>query len=597
MEKKERKRIAIISIMTYYAKQIFDETKLYEFRKSPLKKELLDKKIYVYSAKEDKAIIGYFKVSDILNGNTSKILELTGYDKRKDGIDYSIPRFDYLIENKHKIRGYFITRGQDIVLGGLAYVIKRAPAKIYCTNVTKDYITSFAIHNHAKVDYDFDVVNSCDERIIANRKIRFFSTCTNSANSFGIAISTDQGNIVYIDDFVVDTNGDSGFSFNSKMLSTVSEENTLLCMLDSHYADKIGYTNPSYKLVPLIEQIFKDAQGRIFIAIENQDIYNIEKTIQLAIKNNRKIIAFDENTKDALNVVINQPNSYLTKSHFATLDDLNRMRPQDILVIMTGFGQRAFHKITLFASGNYDDKRLKLLPGDTFIIGLHVNNSNEIIFTDSVDELYKNDEVKIYYYNKRQFKLMYASQEDIKTMLSTFRPKYYVPTNGSYRQLLNNAMLSLDMGIGLNHMSVFVLDNGMVLSIDKSGARISPQKVMTGELLVDGLSIGDSDSDIISDRSTLSGDGVIVLGVVVDLKNKMIVGGPDVQTRGLFFVKDSEAILKEVTKLFINIIENELENEYFNKTHCENEVRDIIFKAIRRNAQKSPLIIPLIATI
>ena len=92
------------------------------------------------------------------------------------------------------------------------------------------------------------------------------------------------------------------------------------------------------------------------------------------------------------------------------------MRPQDILVIMTGFGQRAFHKITLFASGNYDDKRLKLLPGDTFIIGLHVNNSNEIIFTDSVDELYKNDEVKIYYYNKRQFKLMYASQEDIKTM-------------------------------------------------------------------------------------------------------------------------------------------------------------------------------------
>ena len=518
-------------------------------------------------------------------------------DKTKHGIDYIIPRFDYLIENKHKIRGYFITRGQDIVLGGLAYVIKRAPAKIYCTNVTKDYITSFAIHNHAKVDYDFDVVNSCDERIIANRKIRFFSTCTNSANSFGIAISTDQGNIVYIDDFVVDTNGDSGFSFNSKMLSTVSEENTLLCMLDSHYADKIGYTNPSYKLVPLIEQIFKDAQGRIFIAIENQDIYNIEKTIQLAIKNNRKIIAFDENTKDALNVVINQPNSYLTKSHFATLDDLNRMRPQDILVIMTGFGQRAFHKITLFASGNYDDKRLKLLPGDTFIIGLHVNNSNEIIFTDSVDELYKNDEVKIYYYNKRQFKLMYASQEDIKTMLSTFRPKYYVPTNGSYRQLLNNAMLSLDMGIGLNHMSVFVLDNGMVLSIDKSGARISPQKVMTGELLVDGLSIGDSDSDIISDRSTLSGDGVIVLGVVVDLKNKMIVGGPDVQTRGLFFVKDSEAILKEVTKLFINIIENELENEYFNKTHCENEVRDIIFKAIRRNAQKSPLIIPLIATI
>ena len=381
------------------------------------------------------------------------------------------------------------------------------------------------------------------------------------------------------------------------MLSTVSEENTLLCMLDSHYADKIGYTNPSYKLVPLIEQIFKDAQGRIFIAIENQDIYNIEKTIQLAIKNNRKIIAFDENTKDALNVVINQPNSYLTKSHFATLDDLNRMRPQDILVIMTGFGQRAFHKITLFASGNYDDKRLKLLPGDTFIIGLHVNNSNEIIFTDSVDELYKNDEVKIYYYNKRQFKLMYASQEDIKTMLSTFRPKYYVPTNGSYRQLLNNAMLSLDMGIGLNHMSVFVLDNGMVLSIDKSGARISPQKVMTGELLVDGLSIGDSDSDIISDRSTLSGDGVIVLGVVVDLKNKMIVGGPDVQTRGLFFVKDSEAILKEVTKLFINIIENELKNDYFDKTHCENEIRDIIFKAIRRNAQKSPLIIPLIATI
>lgn len=517
-------------------------------------------------------------------------------DKTKLGIDYIIPRFDYLIENKNKVKGYFISRGHDVVLGGLPYIIKRVPAPVYCTDITKIFILSFCEHNHIKVDFDFHLVEPSDEVIIDKRKIRFFQTCCNMARSYGIAISTDKGNIVIDDEFVIDNNGDKGYLSNSKMLSSIAEEQTLLLLLNSRYAENIGYTNPKYKLVPLVEQTFKDAQGRIFVAIENPDVYNIEHVIFLAHKMGRKIIAFDDSTRDFFRVITSVYHTDYLKSFSATLDEVNRMRPQDVLVIVAGFGNRVFHKVALFASGEYEDKRLKLNASDTFIIGLPNDNNTEVVFSETIDELYRTD-CHIVYFKKNQFLKMRPSQEDLKTMISLFRPKYYIPICGTYRELLANARMSVDMGIGLNHMNVFVIDNGMVVEIDNNGGRISKEKVIVGDLLVDGRGVGDIDNKLVDERSSLADDGVIILGVAISKDNKRIVAGPDIQTRGLVFVKESEALLKEINRLFLQIINAELAKPNPSIKAMEDASKDIIFKAIRRMTLKSPMIIPIITEI
>ncbi len=515
-------------------------------------------------------------------------------DKTKHGIDFIIPRFDYLLENKERIRAYILTKGKDRIIGGLPYIIKRAPARVYCTDVTKVFLESFCKHHRANVQFDFDIVNPNDTRFINGRKIRFFQTTSNLARSFGVAISTDRGNIVFIDDFVIDSNCDKGYVTSTKMFSEITSEDTLLLMLDSQYANRAGYTNPKFKIVPLIERTFKEAPGRIFVALETNDIYNIEMTIKFGVRCGKKIYGFDEATREIYHKVVKSYQFEIPSDSIGSLDDVGRANPKETLIIMSGFGTKAYNKIALFASGQYSDKRLKLIPGDTFIIGLHTGNSTETLASEAVDELYKTEGVKIIYFNKKDYLKMHASEEDIKTMLSAFRPKYYAPINGMYTGLLANAKISLEMGIGLNHTNVFVLDNGMILELENGKCHISNETVITGDLLVDGINIGDTTSQTLEDRRIFGDDGAIIVGFAYSKSKKAITFGPDIQIRGLVTVKESERILKELTKLLQITLASEFNKNDFNKAQLESNIIDSFSRAARRITLKQPKIITTI---
>ncbi len=512
-------------------------------------------------------------------------------DKTKHGIDFIIPRFDYLLKNKDRVRAYILTKGDDLVIGGLPYLIKRVPAKVYCTDVTRIFLDSFCEHHHARVQFDYDIVNPCDKRIIANRKIRFFQTASALARSFGVAISTSKGNIVFVDDYVIDNNCDNGYVSNTKELSEISGEETLLLMLDSSYATKPGYTNPKFKLVPLVERTFKDAQGRIFVALETNDVYNTEMIIKLGIKYGRKIYAYDDTIREIYYRVVKTYRFEIPSKFIGYLDDVSRARPNEVLIIMSGFGSRIYHKISLFATGQHSDKRIKLIQGDTFILGLHSDNSNETLASEVVNELYRNDGIKIIYFNKKQFLKMRASEEDIKTMITTFRPKYYIPISGMYTELLANAKIALNTGIGLNHSNVFVLDNGMIFEINEKGASIANEEVLVGDLLVDGINVGDGNTSTIEDRAIFGDDGALVIGFSYSKSLRKITYGPDIQPRGIMTIKESERLIKELGKVLEISLNECFALEKVNKIHVQNVVSENISKACRRMTLKDPKII------
>ena len=512
-------------------------------------------------------------------------------DKTKHGIDFIIPRFDYLLKNKDRVRAYILTKGDDLVIGGLPYLIKRVPAKLYCTDVTRIFLDSFCEHHHARVQFDYDIVNPCDKRIIANRKIRFFQTASALARSFGVAISTSKGNIVFVDDYVIDNNCDNGYVSNTKELSEISGEETLLLMLDSSYATKPGYTNPKFKLVPLVERTFKDAQGRIFVALETNDVYNTEMIIKLGIKYGRKIYAYDDTIREIYYRVVKTYRFEIPSKYIGYLDDVSRARPNEVLIIMSGFGSRIYHKISLFATGQHSDKRIKLIQGDTFILGLHSDNSNETLASEVVNELYRNDGIKIIYFNKKQFLKMRASEEDIKTMITTFRPKYYIPISGMFTKLLANAKIALNTGIGLNHSNVFVLDNGMIFEINEKGASISNEMALVGDLLVDGINVGDGNTSTIEDRAIFGDDGALVIGFSYSKSLRKITYGPDIQPRGIMTIKESERLIKELGKVLEISLNECFALEKVNKIHVQNVVSENISKACRRITLKDPKII------
>jgi ribonuclease J len=263
---------------------------------------------------------------------------------------------------------------------------------------------------------------------------------------------------------------------------------------------------------------------------------------------------------------------------------------------MCGFGDRLFKKIATLANGVQEDRRIVLSADDTFVVAAPASPNVEAIATSAIDDLYRSG-VKVRALSKKEIVKMHASEEDIKMVVATLKPKYYLPVKGSYRHLLSNAQLVLGMGLRLSHQNVFVLDNGMVLEITRERARILPESVKVGDLLIDGKGIGDVEGGVINERQQLSDDGVVVLGVTISKSRREVVAGPDVQMRGFVFLKDADSILKEVTKIFLTAVTDGLKRQNYRLLDIQNSASEAIIRYIRRANGKNPMVLPLIIEI
>ena len=215
-------------------------------------------------------------------------------DKTKPGIDFIIPRYDYLVENKERVRGYFITHGYDSVMGALPYIYAKVPAPIYCTGTTVDALKGFCVHNN--LEFSKLAVNRVkvdDDIVISNRLISFFGVTSNFAESIGICISTDQGNVIYMSNSVAHNDFEPGFTPSKHKIAKILSNKTLVLMIDSPNADKAGYCSPNYRLQHVLQADISDFQGRLFLAIDRPNLFNIIDCLNGAVSHGRKIIPYD----------------------------------------------------------------------------------------------------------------------------------------------------------------------------------------------------------------------------------------------------------------------------------------------------------------
>lgn len=518
-------------------------------------------------------------------------------DKTMPGVDYVMPRFDYLVANKDRIKGYFLTHGHDDAMGGLAYLYQAAPAPIYGSKVSIEMLKMFT--RHVKKDpsmYEFHVVEPTSSFQVAGRTINYFQTAHNIAGSSGISISTSLGNVVFVGDFVIENAANGSYLCDLNALGKIADHPTLALMCESIYAERVGYTAPQYKLTPKIEDIIKNAPGRVFVSIFASDLYNVSELISLAIANRKRIVCYDSSVQETLEAMQGCGELLIPRDNFASLDDILRYKDTDLVVLLTGFGAKIFRKMALLASGQNEDKRIRLKSTDTFVVASMSSDNTELEYTDAADELFRSGcHVKLI--SKKEFLRMHASEEDIKMMLSVLKPHYYIPIKGFYKSLLHNAMLSLTMGINLNHQSVFVLENGQTAVIDSKGGRLFDEGIPHGDLLIDGEGVGDVSKQVLDDRSKLS-EGVLVVSITVSRKSRRIVAGPEVQMKGFVYAHEAEVVSREVSKALVSAFD-----EYMAGGGRDlNELKELVYerslKATRRcTGGKEPMLLPLIVQI
>ena len=517
-------------------------------------------------------------------------------DKTIPGVDCLLPNLDYLIKNKERVRAYIITHGHDEAFGALRFFYKYAPAPVYCTKSTMIIMEGQFSISEAKVQVDYHIVNPSDDVLIAGRRVRFFQTCHNAVNSFGVAISTSQGNIIYTSDYIINfATNETGYRFDLAMASKLAEEETLLLMAESKAADKNGYCSPKHRISDLVEKSFK-ANRRIFVACYWQNMYRIREILRLASKYNKKVYCYDQYTATVLKYVLTAAGTTNYLTELVSKEDLLRVKSTDLMVLMVGHSDDIFKEISALSAGLNADKRLKLTPDDIFINVAVPRPIFETIATRSMDSVYRTG-CDVVWLKSKDVHSMHAQEDDLRFVLNIFKPKYYFPVRGHYTKIMENAKLAVSLGIGLNHMNVFVLDNGMQLIFEENRRPvILPYEVTgldTSPVLVDGKGLTKDSDEVVAMRQKLGVDGTVIIAATVSLSEKKIVAGPDCQMRGFVYVKEAEPLLKSITQIFVEEVNGALLRG-LDLEGAKNTIKDRARWFIRRENGREPLIEPII---
>lgn len=522
-----------------------------------------------------------------------------GYpDKSAPGIDYIVPDVSYLKENKHRVKAYIISHSHDDTMWGLPFIYQDAPAPIYMSKFANVAFNSFLANNKVNISVPFNirVVDPNQDIIIDNRLFQFFSITHSAPEAFGIAIDTSEGNIIFSGDFIIEYNPYKAFNFNFKKLNEiVDKKQTYILLGDSINAGRKGFTSPNHKVGNEVRKIINDCDGRVYIACYYQDAYNYVEALEECINANKYICFYDEESLKTYKGLEENNIFRIPESKLISLDGLSTIPDKDIVIFMLGTGEFLYRKISMLALKDIKDKRLYIKESDYFILLCPPAPNFEVLSVGVLDELYRTD-CRVDFLNRKQLKKMHPSEDDIKFLISIIKPKYYIPIKGQYKDLVANATIGATMNIGLNHTSIFLLDNGNALDFSFENPKISSienDKVRVGTIMVDGTGVGDVANEIINERNILSQDGIIVMSCLISLSKKKIIGGPDIQMRGFLFLKESEPILKKIQQIFIETVEKNLQNQtIFDENKTYKEIKDEVNKFTRKSTLRTPMIEP-----
>ena len=510
--------------------------------------------------------------------------------KESLGIEYVIQDISYLIEHKDRVVGVFITHGHDDVVSALPYLLAEVPSHVYTCPLAARQIQKKNRQMKVKGAH-IHTVKRHDIRKIGGRKVVFFPITHAYPGTFGVAILTNQGYIVYSGEFIEDYDDLSdNYRGSLSALSKLGTEGVFVLLQESKGADRPGHTSPNHRLAPYFSQILEqNDHRRVFVSVYLQSIYRMQEVIKTCIKYHRKMLFFTEEQQEMMEnlkaIGYEVPEELIIdKKHFN--NDL-----KDIVVIIAQQGPILFRTINNII--NNEVKPFEFHEDDILCIASPIVPGAERVFSSMENDLYKEGgEMEILTSHTVS---MHPSIEDLKMMLFLLRPKYYIPVKGQYRLLYANAQLAMDMGYNPNN--ILILDNGQVAQFENGRLVSCRMEMELQETPIDGNKDWDMAGVVLKDREILSTGGVIILAVGIDAKTKKIINGPDVQTRGLIYLRDAEYITKDVAKIMEDTITADVEKKKYDNMETRGHIRDKVTKYLLKQTKKRPMILPVIMEI
>lgn len=524
-------------------------------------------------------------------------------DVDKLGVDMIIPSFQYLEERINDIAAVIITHGHDDAMAALPFLLQKVNVPVYAPNLTADLIEQridhYQRHNRINLNMNLIRVKRNASIDIEGVPVEFFPVTHSIPGSVGVALWTSYGYIVYSGEFIIDFGAPEGFRCDIQKMMEIGKKGVLALLVESSYSEKEGYTSPNHKLTNKINQIFEDSDNRIIISSYAQNVFRIKEIVQLTKKYNRKIVFYGRDKYDKTNSLIRigktmrKPVIEMDKKLIGNKENIGNPKiDKDYVILLSGSPRRIYHDICDIIDGG--DELLKLRKGDTFIVASPVLPGTEKIANKAHNGLFKTD-AKIHLLKSRDLLSMHASIEDIKVIIQIFKPKYYIPIKGEYQHFISNMAIAKDMDI--TDENIIIVDNGERITFEKGVLVKSRDTFEVGDVMIDGIGIGDVGEKVIDDRIQLANDGVVIVGVTIARDTKDIIAQTDCQTRGFVYLKDSEYLIKQIIQICEGCVSLLKDKPGLDINEVRMTMKDQSMRYIIKETGKRPVFIPVIVEI
>lgn len=507
------------------------------------------------------------------------------------GIDIVIPDITYLTENRDKVRGILITHGHEDHIGGLPYVLKHLNVPVYGTKLTLGLIEGKLKEAGMLGETKRILINADSEVQMGSIRASFFKTNHSIPDSVGVCLDTPEGIVVHTGDFKFDHTPVNDQFADLQRIAEIGSRGVLALLSDSTNAERPGYTPSEANVGDELEDIFRKSSQRVVVATFASNVHRIQQIINASIATRRKIAVVGRSMVNVVGIASELGYLNIPEGMLIEPEEVNKLAADRVVILCTGSQGEPMSALTRMARSTH--RKVDILPGDTVIIAATPIPGNERYVGRTVDELFRLGANVIYGPGSVSGVHVsgHGSQEELKLMLNLIKPQYFIPIHGEYRMLRQHAKLG--EAIGLDRENIFIVDNGDTVEFQGGVAR-KGAKVQAGNVLIDGLGVGDVGNIVLRDRKLLSQDGILVVVVTLSKQDGAIMAGPDIISRGFVYVRESEGLLDEANRIVTSTLNKLMSDKVNEWASLKTNVKDALGRFLYEQTRRRPMILPII---
>ncbi|HHK1345488.1 TPA: ribonuclease J, partial [Streptococcus pyogenes] len=506
------------------------------------------------------------------------------------GVDLVIPNLDYVIENKGKVQGIFLSHGHADAIGALPYLLAEVSAPVFGSELTIELAKLFVKSNNSTKKFNnFHVVDSDTEIEFKDGLVSFFRTTHSIPESMGIVIGTDKGNIVYTGDFKFDQAAREGYQTDLLRLAEIGKEGVLALLSDSVNATSNDQIASESEVGEEMDSVISDADGRVIVAAVASNLVRIQQVFDSATAHGRRVVLTGTDAENIVRTALRLEKLMITDERLLIKPkDMSKFEDHELIILEAGRMGEPINSLQKMAAGRH--RYVQIKEGDLVYIVTTPSTAKEAMVARVENLIYKaGGSVKLITQNLRVSG--HANGRDLQLLMNLLNPQYLFPVQGEYRDLAAHAKLAEEVGIFPEN--IHILKRGDIMVLNDEGF-LHEGGVPASDVMIDGNAIGDVGNIVLRDRKVLSEDGIFIVAITVSKKEKRIISKAKVNTRGFVYVKKSHDILRESAELVNTTVGNYLKKDTFDWGELKGNVRDDLSKFLFEQTKRRPAILPVV---